>query len=95
MLVLDLSSPWKREKENNLLEKSFMACELGLLLFPALEKTAHPYLRQSWVYDVLRIQPGLSIFLLHCITKIYQEIYLFLQKKLNTVLWVTLHWHLE
>lgn len=72
MLVLYSSSMWKSEKENKLLEKSFMASELGLLLFTSLEKRAHPYLRQSSVCDVLRTEPGLSI---PSITKIHFLIY--------------------
>lgn len=46
MLVPDLSSMWKKEKENNNLEKSFMACKLELL-FPALEKIIHASTRGS------------------------------------------------
>lgn len=61
MLVLDLSCMRKREKGNNFLKKSFVAGELGLLLFPALEKTAHPHLRKSSGCDVLRTEPGFSI----------------------------------
>lgn len=73
MLVLDLPSTWKGEKENNLLEKSFLACELGLLLFPALEKIAQPHLRQSSVYDVVRIWRGLSLLLLYCVNIIHED----------------------
>lgn len=80
MLVLDLPSKWKREKNNNLLEKSFVARELGLLLFPALEKTAHAYLRQSSAYDVLRIWVALSLLLLYCITEMYEDQTYFLQE---------------
>jgi len=71
----------EKRKQNNLLEKPFMACELRLLLSPALDKTAHPHLRQSSVYDVLRIWPGLSLLLLYCVTKIYEDQTYFLQDR--------------
>lgn len=46
MLVPDLLLHGKEKKETNLLQESFMACELETLLFPALEKIAHLYLRR-------------------------------------------------